>query len=311
VPVNPQVQLLLEGFAAAGGPPLDALPLDDARGLLRGLAAMEATPEVERVEDRTVPGPAGAVPVRTYTPTGAAGAGRGVLVWIHGGGWVIGDLETADPTCRLLANRTGCVVVSVDYRRSPEAKAPAPLEDCLAVLRWVADHGEDLGVDPGRLAVGGDSAGGNLAALACLRLRDEGGPAIAFQLLVYPVTDLTRSSASYEANAEGYFLTKASMVWFIDHHLDGTGIDPKDPLVSPLFADSLEGLPPALVITAEYDPLRDEGEAYAERLRDAGVEVEAVRYDGQIHGFFGMATLLEDGAAAVERAGARLAEVLA
>jgi acetyl esterase len=287
------------------------LPPEDARGLLRGLAAMEAQPEVERIEDRAVPGPVGDVPVRVYTPAGAAGAGRGVLVWIHGGGWVIGDLETADPTCRLLANRSGCVVVSVDYRRSPEAKAPAPLDDCLAVLRWVAADAAGLGVDGDRIAVGGDSAGGNLAALACLRLRDEGGPAVAFQLLVYPVTDLTRSSGSYEENAEGYFLTKASMVWFIDHHLSGTGIDPKDPLVSPLYADTLDDLPPALVITAEYDPLRDEGEAYAQRLREAGVDVEAVRYDGQIHGFFAMATLLEDGAAAVDRAGARLAEVLA
>lgn len=311
MPLNPQVKLMLDGMAAAGGPALSDLPLADARGMFRALGAMEQAVEVERVDDRTVEGPAGDIPVRVYTPAASVGADHGLLVWFHGGGWVIGDLETADPTCRLLADLVGCVVVSVDYRLSPEHPAPAALDDCLAAVAWAAENAEALGADASRLAVGGDSAGGNLAALVCHRVRDDFGPEIDFQLLVYPVTDLTRSHASYERNGDGYFLTAATMEWFIDCHLRGTSIDPKDPSVSPLYAASCEGLPPALVITAEFDPLCDEGEAYADRLTEAGVPVEAVRYDGQIHGFFAMATMLEDGRAAVERAAAALKEVLA
>jgi acetyl esterase len=305
MPVHPQVQTLLDGLAAAGGPPLHELEPEAARAMYRALASMEEKVEVERVDDRSVPGPEGDIPVRVYTPAESVGANHGVLVWLHGGGWVIGDVESADPTCRLLAAQSGCVVVSVDYRLSPEHRAPAPLDDCLAAVTWTVENAEALGCDASRLAIGGDSAGGNLAALACIRLRDEFGPEIDFQLLVYPVTDLTRSHPSYEENAEGYFLTAESMRWFIDHHLGGE-IDPKDPMVSPLHADSLEGLPKALVITAELDPLRDEGEAYARRLQEAGVEAELVRYDGQIHGFFGMATLLDDGKDAVAKAAAAL-----
>jgi acetyl esterase len=310
VPVHPQVQMLLDGLAAAGGPPLHEVEPDAARQMMRALTSIEEQVEVERVDDRLVPGPDGDIPVRVYTPAESVGANHGVLIWIHGGGWVIGDLETADPTCRLLAQQSGCVVVSVDYRLSPEHRAPAALEDCLAVVSWTVENAEVLGCDAGRLALGGDSAGGNLTAQACLRLRDEFGPEVDLQLLVYPVTDLTRSHPSYEANGEGYFLTADSMRWFVDHHL-GDAIDPKDPMVSPLFAGTLEGLPKALVITAEFDPLRDEGEAYARRLAEAGVEVEAVRYDGQIHGFFGMATMLDDAKAAVAKAAATLKEVLA
>jgi acetyl esterase len=310
VPVHPQVQMLLDGLAAAGSPPLHETEPEAARQMMRALASMEERVEVERVDDRTVPGPGGDVPVRVYTPAESIGANHGVLIWIHGGGWVIGDLETADPTCRLLAQGSGCVVVSVDYRLSPEHRAPAALEDCLAVVAWTVENAEALGCDASRLAIGGDSAGGNLAALACLRLRDEFGPEVDFQLLVYPVTDLTRSHPSYEANAEGYFLTAESMRWFVERHL-GDEIDPKDPMVSPLHAESLEGLPKALVITAELDPLRDEGEAYAQRLREAGVEVEHVRYDGQIHGFFAMATMLDDGKAAVAKAAEALRKELA
>ena len=310
MPLNPQVKGLLDAMAAAEAPPMTELPPEAAREMYRAMASIEARVDVEGVDDRSVSGPHGDVPVRIYTPAEAADAGRGVLLWIHGGGWVIGDIDTADPTARLLAQGSGCVVVSVDYRLSPEHRAPVALDDCWAVLGWVVDHAGELGVDPTRIAVGGDSAGGNLSALLAIRARDAGGPAICFQLLVYPVTDLTRSHASYEENAEGYMLTRDVMGWFIDHHL-GDGIDPKDPRVSPFHVDSLEGLPKALVITAEYDPLRDEGEAYAARLGDAGVEVEAVRYDGQIHGFFAMATMVDDGRAAVDRAAAALRGELA
>jgi len=308
MPVHPQVQMLLDGMAQAGGPPLSELSPEEARNAFRMLSGFDQPEEVTRTDDRNVPGPAGDIPIRVYTPQASVGEDHGVLIWIHGGGWVVGDLDTADATCRALANRSHAVVVSVDYRLAPEHPAPAAIEDCLAVLAWTVENGELLGANVGKLAVGGDSAGGNLSAVLCQRVRDEFGPEIDFQLLVYPVTDLTQGHPSYEENADGYFLTRDTMTWFIDSYLAGQ--DPKDPGLSPLFAERCAGLPPALVITAEFDPLRDEGEAYAARLVQAGVPTEAVRYDGQIHGFFGLAAILEDGAAAVDRAGAALREVL-
>jgi acetyl esterase len=309
MPLHPQVKTLLDGFAQAGGKPMSEVSVDEARNMLRMLASLDQPEDVARVDDRLVPGPGGDVPVRVYTPGSAIGVDHGVFVWIHGGGWVIGDLETADATCRALANRAEAVVVSIDYRRAPEHPAPAAIEDCAAVLRWVAENGETLGADVSKLAVGGDSAGGNLAALLCQRVRDEFGPAIDFQLLVYPVTDLTLTHPSIIENGEGYFLTRDTMEWFVGHYLQGG--DATDPVVSPLHAESLADLPPALVITAEFDPLRDEGEAYAAKLLDAGVPTELIRYDGQIHGFFAMTAMLEDAVAAVDHAGAALHKVLA
>src|SRR3546814_455608 len=271
---------------------------------------MSVPGEVDRVDDRHVPVPEGDdIPVRVYTPADAVAGEAGVLVWFHGGGWVIGDIATADATCRALANRSGAVVVSVDYRLAPEHQAPAALDDCLAALCWTVENAELLGIDATKVAVGGDSAGGNLAALVCQRMRDEFGPAIEFQLLVYPVTDCTLSHPSIEENAEGYFLTKATMQWFCAHYLGEQ--DPASAAVSPLRAESLAGLPPALVITAEYDPLRDEGEAYAAALKVAGVPVEATRYHGQIHGFFAMESVLDDAKHAVDMAGAALRAALA
>ncbi|MGQ0833270.1 MAG: alpha/beta hydrolase [Microthrixaceae bacterium] len=300
---------MLDAMAQAGGVSLAELGAADARTMYKALAAMEHCEEVARVDDRSIPGADGDIPLRVYTPHGAIGEAHGVLVWFHGGGWVIGDLDTADSTCRALANRAGCVVVSVDYRLAPEHRAPAALDDCLRALAWTVENFELLGVDASKVAVGGDSAGGNLAALVCQRVRDEFGPDIDFQLLVYPATDLTLSHPSIDENAEGYFLTKEVMVWFLECYLGDA--DPKDPSVSPLHAGDLSGLPPALVITAEFDPLRDEGEAYAVGLSEAGVPVELVRYDGQIHGFVGMATMLEDGRHALDRASAALRAALA
>ena len=305
---HPQVQTILDNLAAAGGPALEDVTPAQMRDMHKALTMLAAGAEVARVEDRTIPGPGGDLGVRVYWPTTPAADPAPVLLWLHGGGWVIGDLESADPTARRLAEGAGVVVVSVDYRLSPEHRAPAAIEDAAAALAWTVAHADDLGIDAARLAVGGDSAGGNLAALLCQRARAEGGPAIAFQMLVYPVTDLTQSHPSYEENAEGYLLTRATMTWFIGHHLDG--IAPEDPIVSPLFAESVEDLPPALVITAELDPLRDEGEAYAARLRDAGVPVEAVRYDGQIHGFFAMDALLDDAKVALDHAAGALRAAL-
>lgn len=308
MPVNDQVRQLLDALAQAGGPTLEQMSPDEARQAFKMLTAMDQPEDVSRVDDRALPAIDHDIPVRVYTPAAADGIDAPLLLWLHGGGWVIGDLDTADATARALANRSGAVVVSVDYRLAPEHRAPAALDDCLVALTWCVENAELLGIDAARVAVGGDSAGGNLAAALCLRVRDEFGPQIAFQLLVYPVTDCTTSHASYEENAEGYFLTSATMRWFIAHYLGD--LDPKDPSVSPLHADDLSGLPPALVITAEMDPLRDEGEAFAAALREAGTAVELLRYDGMIHGFVGMAALIADGREALDVAGTALRHAL-
>jgi len=222
-----------------------------------------------------------------YTPAGAGSAALPCLIYYHGGGWVLGDIIGTDTICRAVANRTGCKIVSVEYRLAPEHKFPAPLDDCYAALEWVAASGGSIRVDTGRLAVGGDSAGGNLAAAVALRARDEGGPALRMQLLIYPVTNHDFDTASYQENGAGYLLTQDMMKWFWDHYLNSAD-EGKHAVVSPLRADNLRGLPRAFVLTAEFDPLRDEGEAYAERLREAGVEVAHKRYEGQIHAFWQM-----------------------
>jgi acetyl esterase len=255
--------------------------------------------EVGKVENRTIPGPAGEIPVRIYTPYGQGPFPS--LVYYHGGGWVVGDLDGADVPCRLLTNRANCVVVSVDYRLAPEHKFPAAVEDAYAAAKWVVENAPSIQVDPARVAVGGDSAGGNLAAVVALMARDRGGPSLLYQMLIYPVTHHAYNTDSYRENAEGYFLTKDMMVWFWNHYLRDEQ-DGKNPYASPLLADNLSGLPPALVITAEYDPLRDEGEAYAERLKAAGIPVEVTRYNGMIHGFFWMPGALEQGKKAIEQA---------
>jgi acetyl esterase len=239
-----------------------------------------------------------------------AGGALPGIVYFHGGGFVIGNLDSHDGTCRALANASGCAVVSVDYRLAPEHRFPAAPEDCYAALRFVAERGAELGIDARRLAVAGDSAGGNLAAVTALLARERRGPDVRFQLLVYPVADHAFDTPSYRDNAEGYFLSAAMMRWFWGHYLERPE-QGDDPLASPLRAKDLAGLPPALVITAEYDPLRDEGEAYAARLKQAGVAAELLRYDGQIHGFFSLFDALDDGRAAVERAGAALRAALA
>jgi acetyl esterase len=262
------------------------MTVPDARAATAGFLALQGEPvEVASVQDRTVPGPAGEIPVRVYTP-----AGEGpfpVVVYFHGGGWVIGDLEVVDQPCRQLASAAGAIVVSVDYRLAPEHRDPAAFDDSYAATVWVGAHAAEIGGDPARLAVAGDSAGGNLAAAVALAARDRGGPELAAQLLIYPVTDFNFGTASYQDNREGYLLTKGSMQWFWAHYLGAQDLD-KDPYACPLRADSLVGLPPAYVATSEYDPLRDEGEAYARRLEEAGVAVTAKRFDGLLHGFFWM-----------------------
>ena len=243
------------------------------------------------VTERTIPGPATALPIRVYRPS--IGAVLPGLVWYHGGGWVFGDLDMSDGTCRALANAAECVVVSVDYRLAPETPFPGAVDDAYAAVDWVAEHADQLGIDPDRIAVGGDSAGGNLAAAVCLIARERGRPAICHQVLVYPVTDHRLETESYQTNGQGYLLTRTSMEWFWGHYLGDQ--DRAHPLASPLLADSLAMLPSATVVTAEFDPLRDEGEAYGERLRGAGILTTITRYHGMIHGFFGMADVIQAG----------------
>jgi len=290
MPLDPEAKALLEQMTAVVRP-FDELSVEEARAAIATLSAAAGEGEaVARVENRTVPGPRGEIPVRVYTPEGPAPFP--VLVYFHGGGWVIGNLETHDGVCRHLANAAGAVVVSVDYRLAPEHPFPASGEDAYAVTRWVAANAAVIGGDATRIAVGGDSAGGNLAAVVSLMARDRGGPPLVFQLLVYPVTDApSANTASYRENAEGYFLTAKMMHWFWNHYC-GKNPDLSDPYLCPLRAKDLKRLPPALVVTAEFDPLRDEGEAYAARLREAGVAATAKRYPGMIHGFFGMGALL-------------------
>jgi len=309
MPLHPQAQAYLDQMAALQMPHIATLTPDVVRAGIAAQVAIERqqTPPdpVARVEDCTIPGPAGAIPVRIYTPEGDGPFP--VLVFFHGGGWVICTLDTHDGLCRALANGAGCVVVSVDYRLAPEHRFPAATEDCFAATQWVAAHAGDLRADPARVAVGGDSAGGNLTAVVTQVARAHGGPPLAFQLLIYPAVDFRRETGypSMADNDQGYVLDRAAMEWFTNHYLRSDA-DRTNELASPLLATDLRGLPPALVITAEYDPLRDEGEAYARRLHDAGVPVTVRRYAGMMHGFFGMIAQFDTAKEAVAEAGAAL-----
>jgi len=248
-----------------------------------GARMLGRAPEVGRVEDVTIPGPGGPLRVRLTAPGGGGGAVPG-LVFFHGGGWVAGSIATHDHLCRAITRDAGVGVVSVGYRLAPEDPFPAAVEDAEAATAWVAGNARGLGIDPARLAVGGDSAGGNLAAVVARRARDRGGPALAFQLLLYPITDAGMNTPSYAENAEGYFLTRAAMAWYWDRYVPDAARR-LGPDASPLRAGDLAGLPPALVVTAGYDPLRDEAEAYARRLAEAGVAARLAPYPGMIHGF--------------------------
>ena len=309
MPLDPQARAVLDQMAASGAPLLRAQAVADARASVLDFAQLGGDPEpVSQIEDRQLPGPDGTIPVRIYTPAGSGPFP--VLVYFHGGGWVLCNIETHDPVCRTLANAAECIVVSVDYRLAPEAKFPAAADDCYAATQWVMNSAHVINGDASRVAVGGDSAGGNLAAVVALIARDRGAPTPIFQLLVYPVTDHLRDTPSSRENKDGYFLTGDDMVWFWNHYLSN-GADAANPYACPLRAESLAGLPSALVITAEFDPLRDEGEMYAGRLREAGVKAGSVRYDGMIHGFFSMAGVLEQGKDALALAAAELRSAFA
>jgi acetyl esterase len=294
-------------LAALGTPPLGTVSAVDAR-IAQAARPLPPGAPVAAVDDRTLPGPAGDIPVRIYTPEGTAPFP--VLVWFHGGGWVLGNLDGADHVCRELANTTRCIVVSVDYRLAPEHVFPAAADDCEAAFAWVLASAACFGGDPGRVAVGGDSAGGNLAAVVSLRAREHGTPPPVFQLLVYPVTDHNFDRPSYAANGDGYLLTTLAMRWFWDCYLPEIN-QRKHPHASPLYARDLAGLPPALVITAEFDPLCDEGKAYAELLSQAGVPVTHTRYDGMIHGFFVQFPAIDKGRDAIRESAQALSSAFA
>lgn len=285
-------------------PPLYAMSLADARTVdLASIRAGGGEPEpVYEVAELKITGPGGELPLRLYRPSGERPLPA--LVYFFGGGWVLGTIDTADGVCRRLANACGALVVVVGYRLAPEHPFPAAIDDCYTTVRWVAEHSGEIGADPARLAVGGDSAGGNLAAGVALRARAD-GPALVGQLLVYPNTDQLADDQSMRAADDRFLFNRHSVDWYRQHYLANPG-DGAHPLASPLRAESLVGLPPALVITAEYDPLRDQGEAYARRLADEGVPVELSRYPGMAHGFFTMIGTLGASRAAIAQAASRL-----
>jgi acetyl esterase len=304
VPLDPELQAMRDQRELDDVPPLYAMSLADARAAdLASIRAGGGEPEpVYEVAELKITGPGGELPLRLYRP--ASERPLPALVYFFGGGWVLGTIDTADGVCRRLANACGALVVVVGYRLAPEHPFPAAIDDCYTTVRWVAEHAGEIGADPARLAVGGDSAGGNLAAGVALRARAD-GPALAGQLLVYPNTDQLADDQSMRAADDRFLFNRHSVDWYRQHYLANPG-DAAHPLASPLRAESLAGLPPALVITAEYDPLRDQGEAYARRLADEGVPAELSRYPGMAHGFFTMIGTLGASRAAIAQAASRL-----
>ena len=304
MPLDPQAKAFLEQSPPAPPFPHDVASINEIRKLT---VRLDGEPQpVAKVEDRLVPGSEGGVeiPVRIYWPASAddSESPKAGLVFLHGGGWVLGNLDGYDHLCHALANAGDCVVVSVDYRLAPEHRFPAAAEDCYDATVWTAQHAAELGVDPQRIVVGGDSAGGNLAAVVSLMDRDRATSLVAYQVLIYPITDSNLETPSYLKNGEGHFLTTERMAWFWDLYLSDQS-EASNPYASPLQAESLDGLPPAYVMTAEFDPLLSEGDAYADRLEAAGVPVERELYDGQIHGFVRRIDLYDRATVAINRIG--------
>jgi len=312
MPMDPQMLGVIERINNSDLPQFYTVGAPEARRLYKEARAYLSppAPEVEAVRDLATNGPAGPIPLRLYRGMGtAAGAPLPLLVYFHGGGWTIGDLDTHDIICRTLANKGRCAVISVDYRLGPEHKFPAALEDCIAATRWVAAEAAALGIDAARIAVGGDSAGGNLATVVAIALRDAGGPPLAFQALVYPATDQRMDTASHAKFGEGYVLTRNNMLWFRDNYLSPGDYD--DWRASPLRTADLARLPPAHIITAGYDPLVDEGRAYSDRLVAAGVPVLYECFEGMAHGFLTMGGVVAAANHALYRLGQSLAQAFA
>ncbi len=303
--LDPQVKTLLEELQAAGAKPVEETEsVAEARALAFAYVELQGAPEaVSAVAHRFIPGPTADLPLRIYYPSDPDESGPlPALVLFHGSGWVVANLDVGDTPARSLANRCGCAIVAVNYQKAPEHKFPIPLDDCYATTCWVAEHADELGIDRSRIGVAGDSAGGNLAAAVALKAKLEHGPALGYQLLIYPVTDFDLDTPSYQSNAEGYLLQREGMRWFWNHYLADPG-DATNPLAAPLRATDLSGLPPAFVVTAGYDPLCDDGERYADALRAAGVPVTYRHYEGMVHGFFWMAGVLDEARALYEEIG--------
>jgi acetyl esterase len=314
--LHPQAKALLELIEQRGLPPTHTLSPAEARRMYRDrrFFTQPAAPEVAEVLELKMTGPHGETALRLYRPlrpgaNAVHASGLPVLAYFHGGGWVIGDLDTHDVLCRELANGSGCAVVAVDYRMGPEHRFPIAVEDCLATTYWIRDHAAELRLDATRLAVGGDSAGGNLAAVVAILARDAGDLPIAFQLLIYPATDQRRTAPSHTSNGEGYLLTRDTIAYFHDNYISDTRHD-LDWRASPLLHEHLHGLPPALVLTAGYDPLRDEGLHYSHRLSQAGVRATHVCFERQIHGFITMGKVIDEANAAVAMCAAELRRAL-
>ncbi len=303
MPLSPDVEMLLQGMADAGAPPIWQSTVEEARagGPLIAALAGEQIP-VASVEDITIPIGDTSIGARVYTPEGDGP--HPVVVFFHGGGWVVCDLDTHDNPCRSICRDAAAVVVSIDYRMGPEFRFPTAPNDCFAATQWVAANAASLNADASRLAVCGDSAGGNLSAVVSQMARDNLGPAISFAALIYPATDMTDMSGSMIENAEGYFLELKGMEWFMGHYINEDRLT--DPLASPILNEDLMNLPPCFITTCEFDPLRDQGEAYGEALRANGGTVEMKRYDGLIHGALNMMGVLAGGAEMVTDVGARL-----
>ncbi len=312
MPLDPDAQLVLDMMRAAGRPPFEQLSPAEAREAYSNSRKI-LQPELEPVaesRDATAPGPHGDIPVRLYRPRDTAASDvLPVLIYYHGGGWLLGDLESHDAVCRRFANAARCRVVSVDYRMAPEHKFPAAVDDCAAATQWAIAQAAELGIDPARVAVGGDSAGGNLAAVMALMARDGTLPPLAFQMLIYPATDMMMTSVSAQTVTEGVPLTTGTMRWFIDHYMRG-GDDARDWRASPLRAADLSGTAQALVLTCAYDPLCDEGIAYARRLEREGVRVAHMHFSDQTHGFISMGRIIRASDVAIDAMAAVLQKAL-
>jgi acetyl esterase len=312
VPLDPSARRLLDMLAAAGGmADIAAMSPQQMREGFRRLAQSVDLKGVAvgKIEDGALPGPGGPLPYRLYRPPQPAAQPLPALVFFHGGGCVFGDIDTHDGLCRMLCAESGCAVISVGYRQAPEHKFPAAVEDSYAATRWVVDHAVALGLDPHRIAVGGDSAGGGLAAVVCQTAAADRGPRLALQVLFCPVLDVRAETPSRRALAEGYFLSQATMDWMLRHYCP-PGVDPHDPRLSPLRASQFTDLPPAHIHTAEFDPLRDEGEAYAQRLKQAGVAARYTCHAGMIHHFYAMAGAIPPARVALKAAAVAMREAL-
>ena len=295
MPLHPQAKQFLTDLEAQGLPPLETMAILEARATDANFGDVQGDlQDVSSVRDLLVPGEAGSLPVRIYNPN--PGTLQPIVVYFHGGGWVVGSIDVVDKPCRELANAAQCIVASVNYRLSPETKFPGPAEDCYSAVRWFAENAQDFDADTRNLVVAGDSSGGNLAAAVCLMARDRGGPHISQQLLIYPVMSPTRDTQfdSYVENESGYLLTRDQMEWFWGNYAPSDS-EARQPYASPLLAEDFAGLPRGLIVTAEFDPLRDEGLAYASALKEAGVDVRTTTYPGAIHGFFWFNGIMDQG----------------